>query len=113
MDGVERIAAERKRQIEEEGWTATHDTRQAGGEMAAAAAIYALQAVDYLDEAELVELTGEIWPWEAKWWKPGDRSLSEHVDRSLEKAGALIAAELDRRQRRRERRKRDRDRRRK
>jgi hypothetical protein len=31
------------------------------------------------------------WPWDAKWWKPS----VDHV-RNLVKAGALIAAEIDR-----------------
>jgi len=34
------------------------------------------------------------WPWEASWWKPSDDPI-----RNLAKAGALIAAEIDRLQR--------------
>ncbi|GAG33310.1 unnamed protein product, partial [marine sediment metagenome] len=32
----------------------------------------------------------EIWPWDPSWWKPTDER------RNLEKAGALIVAELER-----------------
>ena len=35
--GIELIAEERKRQIEEEGWTAEHDDQQTDGEIAEAA----------------------------------------------------------------------------
>jgi hypothetical protein len=34
------------------------------------------------------------WPWDAEWWKPSPDSV-----RNLVKAGALIAAEIDRLQR--------------
>ena len=40
----------------------------------------------------------EYWPWDMKWWKPSD----EDPIRNLVKAGALIAAEIDRLQRRTE-----------
>ncbi len=78
MNGIERIAAERKRQIEKKGWSAEHDAEHRDGSLAKAAACYA---------------TGGVWggwPWDMEWWKPGDRI------RDLEKAGALIAAEIDR-----------------
>jgi hypothetical protein len=35
-------------------------------------------------------IMAELWPWDESWWKPGDRI------RELAKAGALIAAEIDR-----------------
>ena len=84
MTGIERIAAERKRQIGVEGWTAEHDSRHLIGELARAAACYALHA------------SGErrvfaFWPWGNEWWKPSKNQI-----RDLEKAGALIAAEIDR-----------------
>lgn len=34
------------------------------------------------------------WPWDESWWRPSDDPI-----RNLEKAGALIAAEIDRLQR--------------
>lgn len=82
-DGVAAIAAERRRQIEVEGWTPEHDGQHKRGELARAAACYAI-AYDLGSEREL------LWPWAEDWWKPADRI------RDLEKAGALIAAEIDR-----------------
>lgn len=87
MTGIELIAAERKRQIEVEGWTAEHDAENPG-ELALAAACYATPA-EYRDY-EMHHTAPTLWPWESRWWKPGDRI------RELSKAGALIAAELDR-----------------
>lgn len=83
MNGIESIAAERRRQIEAEGWTPEHDDEHCVGELAAAAASYAL-ARNECDSA-LVS-----WPWAMKWWKPKDRRSN------LVRAGALIAAEIDR-----------------
>ena len=39
--GAEMIAAERRRQVEKEGWTAEHDSGHPSGELAMAAACYA------------------------------------------------------------------------
>lgn len=36
MTGIERIAAERRRQIGEEGWTPEHDAQHVNGELAEA-----------------------------------------------------------------------------
>lgn len=85
--GIELIAEERQRQIEKEGWTAEHDAEHKEGEMAIAAACYAYPNYD-----EDWEIQSQLkWPWENHWWKPsGDRK------RDLVKAGALIAAEIDR-----------------
>lgn len=97
MTGIERIAAERKRQIEEEGWTEAHDDEHIVEELALAGACYALP--EYIRnysiwEDRLLEL---LWPWpfSTGWWKPSP----ENRIRELEKAGALIAAEIDRLQR--------------
>ena len=85
--GVELIAAERKRQIEEEGWTAEHDDHMHGmGALATAGACYAAFTAGRVSK----EVPG-IWPWDRKWWKPDLNQL-----RNLAKAGALIAAEMDR-----------------
>lgn len=82
MTGVELIAAERERQVSQEGWTPEHDDEHKHGELRGAAACYALG-----------RMIPEIWPWSSEWWKPGNRI------RELAKAGALIAAEIDRLQR--------------
>ncbi len=75
--GIDLIAAERRRQIMEEGWTPEHDAEHVNGELALAAACYT---------------SGDFgnWPWDPQWLKPKDRV------RDLVRAGALIAAELDR-----------------
>lgn len=86
MNGAELIAAERERQVSEEGWTPEHDDEHTHSELAKAAACYAVQAAGGT-------VTKYDWPWEGKWWKPGDPL------RGLAKAGALVAAEIDRLQR--------------
>ncbi len=95
--GVERIGAERLRQLGAEGWTPEHDERHANGELAAAAACYAIPPGHLLEggpaggEAS-ARWVPELWPFAAEAWKPtpGNRI------RELVKAGALIAAEIDR-----------------
>ena len=94
--GVELIAAERVRQVKQEGWTAPHDDRHRGGELAQAAQAYLFAVRWSLVEkgVGLSPIPFALWPWERKWWKP-----SEEPVRNLVKAGALIAAEIDRLQR--------------
>lgn len=79
------VLAERQRQISTEGWTPAHDDAHADEQLARAAVCYALPQGDY----EIPE-PPEFWPWDAAWWKPGDRR------RELVKAGALILAEIER-----------------
>lgn len=81
---IKAIAAERRRQIEKEGWTPEHDDKYTSGELLEAATCYALHNGGELDDAP------GAWPWSRDFWKPTSRQ------RDLEKAGALIAAELDR-----------------
>lgn len=92
MNGIESIAAERKRQIEAEGWTAEHDDAHDSGEMAIAAAIYAAPgARDGLPAGERPRSKIlPFWPWSSDWYKPKSRR------EDLVRAGALIAAEIDR-----------------
>lgn len=90
MNGIERIAAERQRQIELEGWTFQHDDEQRNGEMAAAAACYALTGLPHWAHEQAI---ANFWPWERKWWTPAP----DHDTRDLERAGALIVAEIERR----------------
>jgi hypothetical protein len=88
--GIELIAVERQRQIEVEGWTPEHDDDHDCGELASAGACYALV------QEEMIGADWEpaFWPWDRKWWKPSPDPI-----RNLIKAGALIAAEIDRLQR--------------
>ena len=89
MTGIELIAAERQRQVTEEGWTPEHDDQHEGNELLQA-------AVWYLDNGAVFDfgLTLPPWPWEPDAWKPSDDLIKQ-----LTKAGALIAAEIDRLQR--------------
>lgn len=95
MSGIDRIVAERKRQIEVEGWTPEHDDNHDGGQLYRAAALYCLVEYERQGDAiseEAVEFLDDIWPWRADHWKPSpDNRIKELV-----KAGALIAAEIDR-----------------
>jgi hypothetical protein len=83
MNGIERIAAERQRQINVEGFDAEHDDEHVGGELVAAATSYL--------QSDVTEAVDFYWPWDRSWWKPTPNRIRE-----LEKAGALIAAEIDR-----------------
>ena len=94
MNGIELIAKERQRQIDEEGWTSEHDAEHINGELANAAASYAM--TDYMRERlqRLANTEGcpPTFQWSLEWWKPcPDDRIKELV-----KAGALIAAEIDR-----------------
>jgi hypothetical protein len=90
--GIERIADERQRQIELWGETADHDTDHDRDELARAAAVY---AVPFGKDGVRVG-----WRETAKnlYWPHGwdfHPSPANRI-RELEKAGALIAAEIDR-----------------
>jgi hypothetical protein len=88
MAGIELIAAERERQISQEGWTPEHDDEHINGELRDAAIAYA-QVCD--DRAGECAEDWFPWQWSREWWKPSDDPI-----RNLAKAGALIAAEIDR-----------------
>lgn len=92
MTGVEAIAAERKRQIEKEGWSESHDRQHSFGELILAAVCYALPA-DCREEIQLIEgNVPKAWPWDIVFWKPTPNDRK----REIVKAGALLAAEYDR-----------------
>jgi hypothetical protein len=92
--GVELIADERKRQIEVEGWTAEHDSEHKDGQLANAAAYYAMtdETISFIDNDWGNDMHLHIWPFDLKWLK---RNPNDRVQ-ELVKAGALIAAEIDR-----------------
>lgn len=87
------IVAERRRQIEVEGFTAEHDDGYMPGTLARAAAAYCGQAAWVWGGP--YSIPPDIWPWSIDWWKP------EHPRRELVKAGALVLAELESIERRR------------
>ena len=68
--GAELIAAERQRQVEQEGWTPEHDDEHADGALAQAAGCYALQAScpDFVRDHNRAERTVPApWPWHESW----------------------------------------------
>ncbi|MBR8054199.1 hypothetical protein [Burkholderia vietnamiensis] len=86
---VRDVIAERRRQVEVEGWTPEHDDEHDNGEMGFAAACYLLAELFVFD---VFGLFSKLWPadWSRKWWKPTTKR------RNLVKAGGLILAELER-----------------
>lgn len=87
--GPGRIVAERIRQVEEEGYGAVHDAEHDKGELIRAAIAYAMEGMR--PSGRINDVPAEVvWPW-VSYFKP-----SEDPIRNLEKAGALIAAEIDR-----------------
>lgn len=77
------IAEERHRQQTKEGWTKEHDATHILGEIAKAAMCYV--------QSYLGMPCTKHWPWNLKDLKPNADPV-----RDLVKAGALIAAEIDR-----------------
>jgi hypothetical protein len=114
MNGIERIAKERQRQIDKEGWTAEHDDEHYEGELALVAALYATPIRLYKSKKIGWDGVAFFDPWPDLWMNIWDKrpyvSTTGHLlenkslrvgrrIRQLEKAGALIAAEIDRLQR--------------
>ena len=93
MNGAKLIAAERKRQFDDEGWSPSHDAGHVFSELNRAAQCYAEAAREVTcgTAMQLVKRIPDAWPWEPCWWKPSDDPV-----RNLVKAGALLAAEIDR-----------------
>jgi hypothetical protein len=91
---LDEIAAERQRQIDEEGWTPEHDDTHDQGALAAAGAAYALQGASHSANEGWRDIyrksAGRIWPYDEEWWKPKD------ARRDLIRAAALIVAEIER-----------------
>ena len=114
MNGCELITNERRRQIEKKGWTSEHDDTHTGGELALAAVCYAAPRRIFIHETRHNgHAFTDPWPWwpgnDARFAcgnndrsnsppRPGSYSDQERLD-LLIKAGALIAAEIDRIQR--------------
>jgi hypothetical protein len=100
LEGLERerasvvaeIAAERRRQIDDEGWTPERDDIiHADGGLALAAMGYCQSAsTGMADTSQFADHPPAYWPWDPQWWKPTSRR------RDLLKAAALIVAEIER-----------------
>ena len=86
--GISLITAERTRQIEQVGWTPEHDAKHTKGELAQAAACYCIVKPSPSEQVDL-------WPWDIAGFMRTGAPLPSISD--LVKAGALIAAEIDRR----------------
>lgn len=85
-----RIAAERQRQIDVEGYTAEHDKGHTADLLLAARAyVQAADLVDDLGHKTLALGAPVDFPWAAEFWKPGT------PERMREKAGALALAAID------------------
>jgi hypothetical protein len=83
-DGIERIKEERERQISKEGYDKEHDEKnEKYNNLVFAAASYIMAEFDG-------DLAEKLWPWDMYYYKP------KNYLRNLERAGALIAAEIDR-----------------
>lgn len=90
-DAIALIAAERERQVSDEGWTPEHDDRHDDRSLITAAVCYVAPDDPIVhNEAGQSYVVPRSWPWEPSAWKPSYRL------RDLVKAGALIAAEIDR-----------------
>lgn len=94
MTGIGLIAKERKRQIHFEGFDKSHDIKHGEDQLALAAAVYAIPA-DKRHKGTL-SVTKTYWPFEVQWFKPDEIGSFEGRIKELCKAGALIAAEIDR-----------------
>lgn len=107
LTGTDLIALERARQMLEEGYSGEHDDLHADGEMSAAAACYAAPCPIFVEDRDFVNEVRfrDPWPWDDS----SDRRRGmgpqvidnstlddEQRVRQLAKAGALVAAEIDR-----------------
>ncbi|UWQ77381.1 hypothetical protein [Leisingera sp. M658] len=86
------IGAERRRHIEGEGFTAERDDAYTEFELERAAACYALMACKTAEpwmKPQIDYAIRNLWPWHSDWQKD---ALPRHL---LTKAGALVAAAMD------------------
>lgn len=118
LTGAELIAAERLRQVQAEGWTPAHDDQHDDDSLLLAAICYASPVPLYvcdIDSRATVRFV-DPWPdsWDSQWDKRSEYGNADETDSGiadpesytpeqqldlLVKAGALIAAEIDRRKR--------------
>lgn len=80
------IEAERRRQVEELGFSIVADDRYVDAELLCAGMCYLAHARGEIEASPIPV----AWPWDARWWKP--RGIRE----DLVRAGALFLAEIDR-----------------
>lgn len=94
MTGAEQIAAERRRQKTDEGHTDEADDQWKEGQLARAAVCYTVPTEFFPVLFGKARFDGvpDFWPWDKKWYNP---KAARRVQ-DLVRAGALIAAEIDR-----------------
>jgi hypothetical protein len=117
LTGAELIAAERQRQIKKERWTARHDDEHGDDSLVLAAICYAAPVRVFVQQEHSMGVSFmDPWPdsWSERWDKrgtygngfeagngvadPSTYTPEQRLD-LLVKAGALIAAEIDRQKR--------------
>lgn len=93
LDGVELIAIERKRQVEELKWDYTDKELYDDDQLSTASLVYAMGESDknWFNETFGIDFPKLFWPWNDKYYKPTPKDRV----RELVKAGALIAAQID------------------
>lgn len=96
------VLQERRRQVNEEGWTPEHDDQHGNRELAQAAAAY-LVGIDGPHEDRTADDCGTlsvpvVFPptWAPEWWKPGSAVENAGYRRRLVKGVALALAEIER-----------------
>ncbi len=102
--GIELIANERQEQIEKHGYTVDADNQRYGQDdkdlvLAAMSYLYPPDHREYAllhptrsGEYKQFKKAPITWPWDERYWKPSH----DNRIKDLQKAGALIAAEIDR-----------------
>lgn len=94
-NGVQLIAKERQRQIDVEGYDSSHDDTHERDELSLAAACYAIPQDSrniFAGQRGHSNVLSQLWPFERWSFKPSP----EDRIKELTKAGALIAADIDR-----------------
>lgn len=93
---IQDVIAERRRQIDDEGFDHNHDDKHENGELAFAAACYAVSGGVPQEERgrddRLLAVIQFIWPkaWAWGWWTPKSQR------RDLVRSAALLVAEIER-----------------
>lgn len=91
--GIDFLAIERRDQLREHRFGADRDAQYVKGELAQAAASYAILAALQAEHGTLPPcFIPKQWPWDRAGWKPSISPIH-----NLAKSGALAAAEIDRR----------------
>lgn len=91
MSVIDEIVAERKRQIEVEGFTPEHDDEHDNWQLSSAAVCYGNMGNGGPFSHPVAGRAPWAWPRGSDWWKP-----SPDPRRNLVKAAALLVAEIER-----------------